>query len=250
METVYVYDGSFEGLLTAVFDTYVRKEEPILISESNNFQLLLDTLVYNVITDDEKAERVIKKVTETVGAHGLLTIYRAFLSKEEGRAKSILYYIRLLMKMGKEAEHFLGNEYVMNVMEMARKTANEAHLLKGFLRFVSLSDGTFYAEFSPKTDCIFFLAGHFKKRLSSVPFILNDLTNKKAALWKNGELDIFPYTAFEKPSYDTSEKDFRKMWKDFYDTVAVEGRENEKCRMTHMPKRFWKHIIEVSGDVV
>ena len=47
---------------------------------------------------------------------------------------------------------------------------------------------------------------------------------------------------------DASEKDFRKMWKDFYDTVAVEGRENEKCRMTHMPKRFWKHIIEVSGE--
>ncbi len=30
-------------------------------------------------------------------------------------------------------------------------------------------------------------------------------------------------------------KDFQKMWKDFYDTVAVEGRENERCRMTHMP---------------
>lgn len=34
------------------------------------------------------------------------------------------------------------------------------------------------------------------------------------------------------------------MWKDFYDTVAVEGRENEKCRMTHMPKRFWKYMPE------
>ena len=39
-------------------------------------------------------------------------------------------------------------------------------------------------------------------------------------------------------------KDFQKMWKDFYDTVAVEGRENERCRMTHMPKRFWKHMPE------
>ncbi len=249
METVYVYDGSFEGLLTAVFDTYVRKEEPVLISESNNFQLLLDTLVYNVVTDDEKAERVINKVTEVVGKYGTLTIYRAFLSKEQGRAKAILYYIRLLMKMGKEAERFLGNEHVMNVMEMARKTGNEAHLLKGFLRFGSLSDGTFYAEFSPKTDCIIFLAEHFKRRLSGVPFIINDLTNKKAALCKDGKLDIFPYESFEKPQYDASEKDFKKMWKDFYDTVAVEGRENERCRMTHMPKRFWKHIIEVSGEV-
>ena len=83
METVYVYDGSFEGLLTAVFDTYVRKEEPILVSECNNFQLLLDTFVYNVITDEEKAERVIKKVYETAGNEVVLTILRAFLSKEQ-----------------------------------------------------------------------------------------------------------------------------------------------------------------------
>ena len=247
METVYVYDGSFEGLLTAVFDTYLRKEEPVLVSECNNFQLLLDTLVYNVITDEEKAERVIKKVYEIIGNDGVLTILRAFLSKEQGRAKAILYYIRLLMKMGSEAKHFLGNEHVMNVFEMARKTGNEAHLLKGFLRFGSLSDGTFYAEFSPKTDCLIFLAEHFKKRLSNVPFIINDLANKKAAWWKNGTLEIFPYEEFNKPEYSETEKYFEKMWKDFYDTVSVEGRENEKCRMTHMPKRFWKYMTEFSG---
>ena len=30
----------------------------------------------------------------------------------------------------------------------------------------------------------------------------------------------------------------------FYDTIEVPGRRNHKCRMTHMPKRYWKHMTE------
>lgn len=246
MSVIYVYDGSFEGLLTGVFDTYVRHEEPLSVCNINNFQLPLDSFVYHIKTDEKKAKRVLSGVRKIVKSDGILTIYKAFLSEDENIGTAILYYIRLIMKVGIEAPRFLGNEYVFKVMEMARKTGNEAHLLKGFIRFAQLKDGVFYAEVSPKTDCIVFLLSHFKKRLTGVDFIINDLKRKKAALYKDGNTDIFSYEDFIKPEDTEEEKEFSSMWKEFYKTVSIEERKNERCRMNHMPKRFWKYMCEMN----
>jgi hypothetical protein len=30
--------------------------------------------------------------------------------------------------------------------------------------------------------------------------------------------------------------------------VAIEGRENPRCRMTHMPKRYWENMVEMQEE--
>ena len=54
---VYIYDKTFDGLLTAVFDAYFRKTFPdFLLSEGDALPLFYDEL-HTVVTDEEKAER-------------------------------------------------------------------------------------------------------------------------------------------------------------------------------------------------
>ena len=43
---------------------------------------------------------------------------------------------------------------------------------------------------------------------------------------------------------DETERQFRALWKQFYHTIGIEGRYNPKCRMTHMPKRYWENMTE------
>ena len=51
----FVYDKSFDGLLTAVFDAYFRKTFPDdLLSEGDALPLFYDEL-HTVVTDEEKA---------------------------------------------------------------------------------------------------------------------------------------------------------------------------------------------------
>ena len=38
------------------------------------------------------------------------------------------------------------------------------------------------------------------------------------------------------------------MWKTFYNTIGIEERKNNRCRMNFMPKKYWKYILEV-GDI-
>ena len=54
---VYIYDKTFDGLLTAVFDAYFRKTfTDFLLSEGDALPLFYDEL-HTVVTDEEKALR-------------------------------------------------------------------------------------------------------------------------------------------------------------------------------------------------
>ena len=71
---VYLYDKTFDGLLTAVFDAYFRKTFPdALLSEGDALPLFCDDL-HTVVTDEEKAARGIAE-------EGF--VFRAWLSHAE-----------------------------------------------------------------------------------------------------------------------------------------------------------------------
>lgn len=53
---IFVYDKTFEGLLTAVFDAYSRRTFPdLLVTEGEPFPLFYDEAI-RIYTDDRKAE--------------------------------------------------------------------------------------------------------------------------------------------------------------------------------------------------
>ena len=50
------------------------------------------------------------------------------------------------------------------------------------------------------------------------------------------------------PPASPEEVAFRRMWKRYYDTVAIAQRENPVCRRTHMPKRYWNWLTEMQPE--
>jgi probable DNA metabolism protein len=49
---------------------------------------------------------------------------------------------------------------------------------------------------------------------------------------------------FDMPKEEQNELMYQSLWKRFYDTIAIEARYNPKCRMSHMPKRYWGNMTE------
>ena len=56
--TVYVFDGTMDGLLSAVFDAFLLKEEPEQLLTGGDVIPLFCERIYRVTTDSEKARRV------------------------------------------------------------------------------------------------------------------------------------------------------------------------------------------------
>lgn len=91
--TVFVYDKTFEGLLTAVFDAYSRRSFPdLLLAEGEPFPLFYDEAV-TICTDDAKVDRVWKGLQKRLSATALSVITVAWLSNA-GSGYALFRYIR------------------------------------------------------------------------------------------------------------------------------------------------------------
>ena len=67
-----------------------------------------------------------------------------------------------------------------------------------------------------------------------------------ALFYRPYQAQILPVEHLEVPAMEAEEQAFRALWRRYYEVAAVEGRENPRCRMGHMPKRFWNHMTEFS----
>ncbi|MCL2335736.1 MAG: TIGR03915 family putative DNA repair protein, partial [Endomicrobia bacterium] len=121
---------------------------------------------------------------------------------------------------------------------------HEAQKFMGFVRF-SAHSGILIAKIKPKNFVLPLLAFHFAQRLPNEKFVIYDETHKSLCAYSKGKYVISDASEVEFPQPDSDEQHYRDLWKMFYDTIAVEGRENPKCRMTLMPKRYWNNLTEM-----
>ena len=94
----YVYDGTPEGLLTAVFQAYANHEDPEDIAQGAAFQPRLDQSVRTIETDAALAERVKRGLVRATGKAGFNAVLHASLS-DDAQAGSVVYrFIRYAMR--------------------------------------------------------------------------------------------------------------------------------------------------------
>lgn len=242
----YQYDGSFEGLLCCVFESFANKEEPQRVCGPENFQTtMFDTRI--IETDPQKARRVLVSIPKKMGREALGFVQQAFLTCLPDKETHILRFLRLGYEHGPKVMRMLADDTVNTLFKAVKHLGGEAHLLTGFIRF-SIFGKALVAEITPKNYVLPLLAPHFAGRYPHENFLIYDKTHGDALVYENGKTQIFPIERFTMPDPDEEELRFRALWRMFYDTIAVEGRENPRCRMTHMPKRYWANMTEFAVD--
>ena len=74
--------------------------------------------------------------------------------------------------------------------------------------------------------------------------MIYDSLRRTALVHSDGKCAFVPLEEYSQPAADEEEKKYRALFKMFYDTIEIKERHNERCRMSHMPKRFWKNMTE------
>lgn len=241
----YLYDGSFEGLMTAVFEAYENHEEPARIADADTFQSAFGEESVEIQTNYEKAERVCVSVEKKIGERDFASLYSCFLSENPHRGTMIYRYIRLGLKMGYETCTRLTHPDVLPVCKISRAVGGEYQKLRGFIRFSMMEGHVYYAEISPKYNQTPLLMPHFADRLQKNPFVIHDVRRKTAGLYNTESWEIVSAENLTPPSFSQDELEYRQLWKTFYKTIAIEERKNARLQMQMMPKRYWKHMIEM-----
>lgn len=239
---VYRYDGSLTGLLCCVYESRRAGRLPLEIWDEEQ---PLTTLVpeLTIPTDKEEAAKVWRTLRRLSpdAAHWTQV---AFLSGEEDKATALHDLLWETFDRGRSVTGCLGDPVVARAFQLQRQVHNEAHLFIEFLRFKE-RHGVLAAQIEPKAFVLPLMGGHFAARFPGEAFLIHDLVHGAALLHQGGRMEIFPLEELSDEAADPREEGYQRLWRRYYDTIAIRERYNPKCRMGHCPKRFWNHMLEM-----
>lgn len=242
---VYRYDGSFDGLLCCVFESYDKKEIPADILDPEAPQMLYPER--EIETDPQKAKRVAVSIPKKLGPDAPYFLRRAFLTCLPQKERHILLFLRLGYRVGPKVMKALTNDTVHTLFSAVKYLDNEAYLFREFIRFSDFNNAL-VAEIEPKNYVLPLLMRHFCERFPEERFFIYDRSHGMALLYQEHKPEIIPVESLTLPEPDEEERAYRALWRLYYKTIEIEGRHNPRCRMSHMPKRYWACMTEFWQD--
>jgi probable DNA metabolism protein len=247
----FLYDGSFEGFLTCVHRHYYAenpdgKAEGIYVASDYAGDLVRKSVF--IETDEGKADAVSAAIEEKISSHDLVRVYRVFCTETPEKEMKLLNNIRLGLNRGGGVGLLHGDSTVSEILTAEKKLANEVHRLCGLIRFSVMSGGILYSRIEPDHEVLEFLAPHFTERFHSDPFIIHDVKRKKALVAHNREWYITELEDDEILDKAEDEDEVRKLWRGYFDAMAIRERTNPRCQRNFMPTRYWKHLTEMRRD--
>jgi probable DNA metabolism protein len=250
MTSLY-YDGTFEGLLTAIFEIYDRKLALVKLNrgEPQTGAMFEDTLT--IITNDAYAGRVLKGLRQKLSPNGVQRLYIAHMAEMDNEENNLVGYIRYVFDSAQNIEDDYGNRYVMRLSEIIRMMRREKHRMEAFVRFQKLRDGMFYASVEPDFNVLPLLIRHFRNRYADQKWMIYDLKRNYGIYYDMHDtqfitLDFSNVNNREEiiSAYTEDESIYQHLWKNYFHSVNIPARKNTKLHVRHIPKRYWKHLTE------
>ncbi len=239
----YKFDGTKDGLLCCLFESFTKKEQPFAVF-SSDFQPSFDTIVKEIETNSENAERVSKGIIKYGGITLLSELFYILRSNEPTKETVIFMVAKRCLEERKNIISDYADINVLSHFELRRKIGYETHRFKGFLRFEELADGCMYAHFEPDNDIIDLLVPHFAKRFSNEKFVIHDTRRNLLALYYNRQTRIVkndkPIIAY----LSKDETEFKNLWQTYFKSVAIKERTNPRLQSVYLPHRYRKNMPE------
>ncbi len=250
--TTLIYDGSYQGWLTAVFDIYEYKFSDVVFAKEDAPAAMLFGSTHVVKTDEIKATRVLNGLIQRLSAEGVKSIYKTFLSEIERVEEVMWRFVKYVFSAQQNIEEDVSNNAVKDVKDAAKFVHRETHRMKAFVRFKLTADGLFYATVEPDCDVLPLIVSHFKNRYADQRWLIYD-TKRRYGIYYDLETVNNVQLQFSEAGnggkvlasvLEERELFFQDMWRKYFGAVNIEARKNMRLHIQHMPKRYWKYLIE------
>ncbi len=239
---ILIYDGTFEGFLSLVYDVYYEKLNPNKIYKELPQTLILEGIKY-IETEENKALKVLDAIKNRFPKKAFDLIRNIFMCDSREFEIYLLKFIILGFK-DKNQLFNINDKNVMYLQDLQKELSRNIHKMYAFARFQELDDGTLYSKIESKFNVIYFLGRHFFKRFNNQKFIIHDINRKIAFIKNESYLGIQNVASFESPNISSNEEKFDKLWKTFFEAVSIESRENIKCQKNYVPLLYRTYMNE------
>ncbi len=281
-DVAYLYDGSLEGLLSAIFYAFENKVTPSDVVREWEYvpRLAQDQVI--IATDISKAKRVKDMLCRRCGYEAYRCVTKVSLSGDlEAGTYAYRYVCHLVDRIRSSdctsckrhkscprkgasnrsrcytfkrfaAMGDITDPLVSPIFSIARSVDAECEKIRQFARFEHLSSESFdlwFSRINPKHSVVPLVMGHFVERFNVQPFIIFDENRDLAGVYNGNGWFMTSVTeesiSKNLESLSAEERLMQYAWKTFYDTLSIDSRYNPELRRNFMPKRFWKNLTEL-----
>ncbi|MGC1514581.1 MAG: TIGR03915 family putative DNA repair protein [Maribacter sp.] len=246
-----IYDGSFNGFLTAVFVGFEQKLHHADIQRNGMVQNGLFADTETIFTNIDKAQRVWNGVRNK-SATAIKHIYFAYLSEQKHIDALLYHYIQKLMGSNLNNSQNFADDCILKIEQLAHKVGREKHRMEAFVRFQLTKDDVYFANIEPDYDVLPLISKHFKNRYADQQWIIYDVKRNYGLYYDLKGVEIialdlkgFHVNSLKKSSVFTdAEYQYQDLWSNYFKSTTIKLRINPKLHTQHVPKRYWKYLSE------
>ena len=247
---IFTCSDNFEAMMTCIYDAWAARLGHSIIrlqtEPVGNLELFCE--YRHIDTDREKVTKVIHSVQEKISFRAYQYIYAATLSSHEKKLDIIYRFLIPGFVYGKKILDMLHLPEVQNLFELQRNVYNETHKFREFVRFYRLENQILSSVIEPKANVLTLLAPHFEDRMPSEDWIITDKNRLLSAVHPKDRNYILTPVTGQELEYIESIKNrsdsYTRLWKTFFDSVAIQERTNTKCQRNFLPLWYRKNMTE------
>lgn len=261
----YVYDGSVEGLLSAIFTAAAAHDREADIVRDGEVQVRLDQDIIPVPTDYAHARRIQRTLVCAHGSEAFEDVYLAALSDDPDVPLIIQRFVMYALQMQNPCRHCarkatcdrpcqmpqtssllsdIGNPLVWQLQKTVRAVINERHRLLQFLRFEHRENDVWFARCNPNASVVPLLMRHFADRFNTERFVIYDEVHSLSGIYDGHTISYVKSTEINVPPAAAEEAQAQEAWRRYWHSITIAQRYNPELQRQFMPKRFWRNITE------
>lgn len=253
-DAVFIYDRTWDGLLTAVFDAFFRCTFPVaLLGEADTPPMFAS--VHRVTTDEEKAGRVFRALERKLSAPALRTLAVSLNSELPELDMHLFRYVCKAVKAERSIETNFADEDVLFVTKTCRRVLSERLRMMQFVRFQKTADGTYFAMIEPDCDVLPLIVPHFSDRFPQERWLIYDRRRRYGYYYADrlpvrvvfeADAPIFrlPDGRLSEQMRDADEGLYQDLWRTYFKAVCIRERMNPRKHRQDLPVRYWKYLTE------
>lgn len=238
------YDGTFNGFLSILL--YLLKN-PEKLSHTQVINLRIEKNLPSLFTrflnyPQEEIKRFYFHLKKTLEPDFFKKLFLYYLC--DG-AKIEIHVARAIFLSTKDSKIYknITQEDIVKLYQAEKAYFRERHRFLGLLRFTELPDRTLIAAFRPKYNVLPKLYSHFVKRFPNENFLIFDVLRNLMFLYKNRKGKLLFIDGLElEINYKVDP--FVKLWRDYFDSIAIPERTSLERQKQRLPLRFRKFLPE------
>ncbi|MDC7994596.1 TIGR03915 family putative DNA repair protein [Altibacter sp. HG106] len=247
------YDGTFEGMLTAVFMMYEEKIDDLQLVLANQPQASLFMTSEEVFSDATKAARVWDGIAKKGGKRVQQLMYKVFLSELPERESLLISFLKAFFSSQGTVAKNPAHPLTARMLQIQKMIGREKHRMDAFIRFMQTKEGWYVATVAPDFNVLPLNVAHFKARYADQQWLIYDVKRNYGFYYNEQTVEevqleqaLAPNLSERLTTLYLSEEElqFQTLWQSYFQHTNIASRKNTKLHLRHVPKRYWKYLTE------